>query len=378
MKFNKNTTLTSAIGISLSFLVFTSDLSFADVEGITSEKSSQVEMIQMPNPEDYATAKSEMPMVDSLPDSAFDNNVLQSGSMQVVSGEGHEPRIKYRGKATTLFNPILFPQDSQAQEQDSQAIPQAAGGSGLQFTSSKVFPQASDTAYPLSTTGKIWFTINGFWKVCSGSMVKPGIVVTAGHCVHSGNNASSGWYSNFQFAPAYRSGSAPYGIWRNWAFANTTGTWYSGGGSVPNDADYAVIVFNKNASGRRIGDYTGWLGWQYPSMIGHHITTLGYPNNLDGGSVNHRVDSNVNQGGGNTGVFGSDMTGGSSGGAIVLNLRQEYTGVASGWEHNPNRLVSVVSYGATDTSLMRQGGSQFDSRFQTLLNNTCSRYPWAC
>lgn len=401
MKLNTIPQLLSVISLSLPFCLYAPNSALADISGvsngsspqvvgsqtpgnkgnpvihgITKEASAQVEVPQIPSAEDYAVAKSELPMVDSLPASAFDNNVQLSPFTQVISDDGQKPRLRYRGKATTLFNPSLLSQ--LAQTQDLELVPQAAGGSGLQFTSSKVFPQAADTTYPLSATGKVWFTANGVWKVCSGSMVKPGVVVTAGHCVHSGNNANSGWYANFQFAPGYRTGSAPYGIWTNWAFANTTGTWFSGGGTVPNDADYAVIVFNKNASGRRIGDYTGWLGWQYPNMIGRHVTVLGYPNNLDSGSVNHRVDSNVNQGGGNTGVFGSDMTGGSSGGGIILNLRQDYTGLTAGWEHNPNRLVSVVSYGATNTSLMRQGGSQFDSRFQTLLNNTCTSYPWAC
>lgn len=358
----------------LYFSLLTAPNAFADVDGITNNTAVQAMTALTPTAEDYATAKSELPLVDSLPTSAFDNNVPQAVPMEVVGANGHAPRVKYKGKVEKLFEPTLFPQ-----LQEAQVAPQSVGTGGIQFTSSSVFPQAADITYPISPTGKLWYTKpDGSWWVCSGSMVKPGIVVTAGHCVHSGNDSSTGWYSNFTFVPAHRSGSAPYGTWSNWAFANTTSPWYSGGGGVPNAADYAIVVFNKNDSGYRIGDYTGWLGWQYPNMIGRHVTAIGYPGNLDSGNINHRVDSNVNQGSKNTGLYGSDMGGGSSGGGIVLNLRQDYTGVPIGWEHNPNRLVSVVSYGYDDPAVMVQGGSQFDSRFQTLLNNTCATYAWAC
>ena len=348
----------------------------ADVAGLKNDPAYQGKTQLTASATDYATAKGVLPLVSSLPASAFDNNALPMGLITTVGEDGHGPLVAYKGGAAQLV-------DSNTLEQmrgnpDGQPAPDAVGGGGLQFTSSQVFPPAADTFYPWSTTGKLWFTINGAWYICSGTMVKPAIVVTAGHCVHSGNGTSSGWYANWQFVPAYRSGAAPYGIWTNWAFANTTGTWYSGGGGVPNDADYAVIVFGRNAAGYRIGDYTGWMGWQYPNLIGRHVTVLGYPANLDSGVINHRVDGAVNQGSGYTGVWGSDMTGGSSGGSVVFNFRVGYSGSPSGWEFNEDRIVSVVSYGHTDTSMMVQGGSQFDSRFQTLLNNTCASFPWAC
>jgi V8-like Glu-specific endopeptidase len=367
---------------SLSFLfsLFAASGAHAGVDGITNDATNQARTQLNATARDYVMAKGVLPLAASLPDSAFDNNVKLAGPRRVVGENGHPPLAKWRGGATKLFDTSLFSGDlvGSMLEQSLQPTPEAVGSGGIQFTSSRVYPTQADTTYPTSATGKLWFTINGAWYICSGTMVKPGIVVTAGHCVHEGNRSTTGWHSNFQFVPAYRNGSAPYGVWTNWTFANTTSTWYNGGGGVPNDADYAVIVFNKNSSGKRIGDYTGWLGWQYPDLIGKHNTVFGYPANLDSGLTNHRVDSNVNQGGGNTGVWGSDMTGGSSGGGVVFNLRVDYSGEPSGWDFNANRLVSVVSYGYTTTSVMVQGGSQFDSRFQTLLNNTCASYSWAC
>jgi hypothetical protein len=159
----------------------------------------------------------------------------------------------------------------------------------------------------------------------------------------------------------------------------TTNQWLAGGGSVPNGGDYALIVFNKNASGYRIGDYTGWLGYQFPALVGKHVTVLGYPGNLDSGAVNHRVDAQTTSGSLGTGLFGSDMGGGSSGGAIVLNFRTNYaSSTAAPADSGENRLVSVVSYGPVANGPMYQGGSVFDSRLTTMLSNMCSSHAWAC
>lgn len=322
---------------------------------------------------DYRNARSPMPGVRSLPPSAFDYNAaFRAGQAEPEAGEvGGRGGADARGLAVRLFDP------APDQLRTEGPNPNAVGTQGLQFTSSRVDPSATDTTYPFRTVGKLWFTDpSGAWFVCSGSMIKPGIVATAGHCVASG---SGQWYSNFQFIPSYRNGSAPYGTWTSWASATTTGTWFSGGGGVPNAGDYALIVFNRNASGYRIGDYTGWLGWQYPSLVGKHVTVLGYPQNLDSGAIKHRVDAQTTSGSNSTGLWGSDMRGGSSGGPVVLNFRVDYSASSSApQDDGSNRLVSVVSYGPVAEGPMYQGGTIFSSTFQTLLNNMCTSYSWAC
>ena len=47
--------------------------------------------------------------------------------------------------------------------------------------------------------------------VCSASMVKRGVVVTAAHCV--ANYGQSQFYHNWHFYPGYRNGTAPFGNW---------------------------------------------------------------------------------------------------------------------------------------------------------------------
>jgi V8-like Glu-specific endopeptidase len=256
----------------------------------------------------------------------------------------------------------------------------AIGGSNIQFTDSQVIPPQADTSYPFKTIGKLWFTkSNGTTGVCTGTMVELGIVATAGHCIHSGNGANSGWSYNFQFSPAYRNGVAPYGIWKQVAFRNTSEGWYYSGGKLPHPADYGIIVFKKNSSGYLIGDYTDavvYNSWATP-LIGRLVTIFGYSNNLDKGTINHRVDSIVAKGVNNTGIFGSNMAVGSEGGPVLTNFGVPATNDKLGWVRDRNTLVSIVSYNAK-APLTNQGGSQLDKGFVTLVNNACKLYPWAC
>ncbi|WP_284617583.1 trypsin-like serine peptidase [Aquabacterium humicola] len=341
--------------------------------------AGQASLSQARSQPEYWRAQSAMPTFKQLPASAFDYNAAAAIGRTVTqaSETGHPGGLDATGLAVRVAEPAPV-QDAQ-HEALGLVAPAAVGTQGLHFTSSAVHPAQADTSFPLRATGKLWFEKvpgSGQWSVRSGTMIKPGIVVTAGHCVASG---SGSWYGSFQFAPGYRNGAAPYGIWTSWATATTTDQWFTGGGGVPNAGDYALLVFNRNGSGYRIGDYTGWLGYQYPSLVGRHVTVLGYPNNLDSGSVNHRIDSQTTAGANGTGLWGSDMSGGSSGGAVVLNLRASYaSSTATPSENNANRLVSVVSYGSTATGPMYQGGSVFDSRLGTMLSNMCTSFAWAC
>jgi V8-like Glu-specific endopeptidase len=330
-------------------------------------------------------ARSPMPKLKFLPASAFDYNAAAAEASSRAT-QANQPGKRPVAQAAALLQrrQLSAAALAAAPVDDAVAVPEAVGTGGIQFTSTRTYPRQQDTTYPSSTVGKLYFrNQSGVSYICSGSMIKPGVVLTAGHCVHNGNGSSSGWYNSFTFVPGYsRSGSTetrPFGTWSGWASARTSSAWFSGGGTVPNVGDWALIVFNKDATGRRIGDYTGYLGYLYPSLIGRHMTVLGYPANLDNGTLMHRVDSMANNGGTNNGIWGSDMTGGSSGGPVVLNFRQDYTGLSSYTQDNQaNRLTSVVSWGYVSQSPQVQGGAQFDSNFGAMLNATCSSYAWAC
>ncbi|TDW18309.1 trypsin-like serine peptidase [Kribbella kalugense] len=76
-----------------------------------------------------------------------------------------------------------------------------------------------------STAGKLFFVDNGLNYVCSASTINndyKNLIITAGHCVHSG--AGGAWHSNIVFAPAYYNGQSGYGLW-NWSQARAFNSW---------------------------------------------------------------------------------------------------------------------------------------------------------
>jgi hypothetical protein len=109
---------------------------------------------------------------------------------------------------------------------------------------------------------------------------------------------------------------------------------------------------------------------------------LGYPCNFDSCNVMQRVDSGDHRvppgySGGDAFEYGSDMTGGSSGGPWVENFG---TGAApqGGWTVR-NAVVAVTSYIYTSPAgVLIEGASQLDSRWTTVYNNRCAAVPGNC
>jgi len=237
--------------------------------------------------------------------------------------------------------------------------------------------------YPYRAAGKLFFNIGESSFLCSASLIKPGIVVTAAHCV--ANYGRSQFYSNWQFVPGYRNGVAPYGVW------TATSAWimtsyYNGtdgcavfGVVCPNDV--ALIVLNPNSVGKFAGKYTGWLGygWNGYGFTGGitQISQLGYPVCLDNGLFMERNDSYgyTSSSNSNNTVIGSLMCGGSSGGpwAVNLGIRPNLTGTSSGTAADPNIVVGVTSWGYTSTAIKEQGAAPFTSgNITVLISSACS------
>lgn len=299
---------------------------------------------------------------------------------RAVGVDGRPPSQAAGSAAQQLFAPDAY-SSSMGQ---ALAEPQSAGTYGAQYTSSRVFPMftgsyggfSADRAYPYTAVGKLFFTIGGSPFVCSAAVIQRRVVVTAGHCVHSGTSA--GFHSNFVFAPAFRDGVAPFKTW-NWRYVITTPTWASGGGTVPNAADYAMIEFADQAMSTgaplsKLGNVTGWLGWQTGSLASNHTSKVGYPCNLDSCLQMQNVMSNQYRAvAPNNMEYGSDARGGSSGGPWIQNLQKLADGGGSGTNVGPNRVVGVTSYGYTDSAPKVQGASVPDSRWIDLWNTICAR-----
>ena len=264
------------------------------------------------------------------------------------------------------------------------------GTSNLPFSTARadLNPTATNTAYPYRASGKVFFTDGGSSYVCSASMIKRGVVVTAAHCVAA--FGESRFYTNIRFVPGYRNGSAPFGewaaqtVWIKDSYYNGTDTCSQAGVVCANDV--AVIVLqakNGTYAGTSTGWYGyGWDGWGFVNNV-THLTQIGYPGCLDNGAFMERNDVQGlrNASFTNNTTYGSLMCGGSSGGPLLVNfgVRPALTGTTTGSAANPNMVIGVTSWGFTDTSVKQQGASRFVSNnIVPLVDSACASAPAAC
>jgi len=247
---------------------------------------------------------------------------------------------------------------------------------------------ATNRNYPYRPSGKLYFKIGASTFICSASLIKRGIVVTAAHCV--ANFGKKQFYGSWQFIPGYRSGVAPFGVWtvaQAWiktSYYNGTDSCAVAGVVCANDV--AILVLNQNA-GAYAGTATGWYGygWNGFGFAGSqtHITQIGYPAGLDSASLMERNDSSgfVSAANSNNTVIGSNMDGGSSGGPWLVNfgIKPTNTGETDGTAPNPNIVVGVTSWGYISKAPKEQGASPFtNTNVWSLVNSACTSIPAAC
>ena len=98
-----------------------------------------------------------------------------------------------------------------AESAESGVTPQDFGTNNHPFTTARadLFGLNDNAVYPYRAAGKLFFNIGSSSYICSASLIKRGIVVTAAHCV--ANYGQSQFYGGWRFVPGYRNGSAPFG-----------------------------------------------------------------------------------------------------------------------------------------------------------------------
>ena len=332
---------------------------------------------------DYANATPmALPTISKAPSSliAAIKAARDTASSPVVI---HSPSVRGDG----LKTPVKLPKHK-------GLVSSGTIGSQEYGTSQHPFTTALEAApqnWPYSPAGKLFFKVGSNSAVCSASLIGPGIVITAAHCVS--DYGKDKYFKSFEFVPAYSDGDAPFGVWtasKVYAPKN-----YLKGKSkcavkgVVCDTDIAIIIL-KPQGNRYPGTSTGWYGWgtngySYTNDGLAQITQLGYPVSLNNGQEMMRTDSYGyvdNQSAGNT-VIGSGQTGGSSGGPWLVNF-----GVApDNSSENPDGadpermiVVGTTSWGFNDGGQMKQQGASFFAAkiVSDLVNKACKATPSAC
>jgi V8-like Glu-specific endopeptidase len=325
---------------------------------VTSVGDNTVLTVQRNEALDFVNAK---PM--PLPSNPLSSDTTQAMVQALLSQPSFgAPGYSSGGEGNGIQSPVSV--GAPATVEDG-VIAQGSGSNNHPFTTSRadLYGLNTNTVYPYSPAGKLFFKMDNSTVYCSASLIKPGIVVTAAHCV--ADYGKKQYYSGWQFIPAYRDGAAPFGTWTvaaggAWVktayYDGTDGCAVSSGIVCPDDV--AVLILSPQ-KGAYPGTATGWygFGWNGLGFTGTgltQVTQLGYADGLDNGLYMERNDSYgfVSASDSNNTIIGSNMNAGSTGGPWVVNfgLPPTLTGETNGSPAGPNVVVGVMSWDYTSTA----------------------------
>lgn len=258
---------------------------------------------------------------------------------------------------------------------DAEAL--AAGQYPYAFSRYNVVTNLYSSAnrkFPYTAIGKLFFTMFGVNYVCSASVIRPHVLLTARHCIY--DYTSKKWATNVVFYPGYYQGSnsALGGAW----YARALITHTSGAAGWDYDIGF-IQTYNKKKTGckatsanKQIESYTGYLGYKYGgSYSNRHFDDLGYPQAWPfTGKVMVQCSASTGalsaRGATNTLEIGCDQSGGCSGGPWL-------NAFAPGTAANKNQATSVNSFRWSDRPLAINGPQFMTKNFYNLLTKAMNQ-----
>jgi V8-like Glu-specific endopeptidase len=178
------------------------------------------------------------------------------------------------------------------------------------------------TAYPFRTVGRIDIG-------CTGTLIGPRHVLTAGHCVYNIKNDK--WYSQLSFTPGQNGSTKPYGK-IGWKRAISVKGWTK---KHKRNYDYAMIVLNKD-----IGKKVGWMGYGWKSpMPKYNININGYPGDKPHGTMWHSY-CKIKKTTAYRLYYACDTYGGMSGSGVYVYWKNK----------NKRTIYGIHAYGVDSTS----------------------------
>lgn len=199
------------------------------------------------------------------------------------------------------------------------------------------------------THGKVFFTIEGGSDpgdfVCSGTSVNSkgkSLVMTAGHCVFDAQ-FNGGFATSWVFAPGYKRGRAPFGLWPAKELATTAG-WRRE--NLKQDLGAATV--RRNSAGKRLKQVVGADGIAFNQSRRRTIRAYGYPaaqppleftgeREFRCTSKPAGTDIPGRGAGPRTTAIHCDMTAGSSGGGWMVG-KTLFSVTSYGYTNNPYKL----------------------------------------
>jgi hypothetical protein len=162
--------------------------------------------------EDMATARPmPLPRVDFQPA----GRMLDDVSTERSGSPGFSPGARGTGRISPMSLPeAAYPAPNRLMNDlGGGFITQEYGTSNHPFTTARVDTSGRNVSwtFPYSPAGKLYFKIGTATYVCSASLIKRGVIVTAAHCVAAFGRKT--FYTGWQFVPAKYNSWAPFGVW---------------------------------------------------------------------------------------------------------------------------------------------------------------------